>query len=354
MRAHEGQLRWTRRGLGPLLLAPWLRGAEAGSITDVGGIRVGQFTDTRRPTGCTVILFDTPAVASVDVRGSAPGTRETDLLDPVNTVQHAHGIVLAGGSAYGLDAATGVMRWLEEKGIGYPVGTSAGPGVVPIVPAAILNDLMVGDSRIRPNAEAGYAAAKAAKAGPLAEGNVGAGAGATVGKLFGPERAMKGGLGTASIRVAGSPVVVGAIVAVNALGDVVDPATGRLVAGARTESGKELVDSMEELRKGYRLDIPVAANTTIGLVATNAPLTKAQLKKVAQMAHDGLARTIRPVHTPADGDVVFAASTGSLRLAVNHGVIGALAADALAEAVLRAVRMAKGIAGYPAAGDLGR
>ena len=208
-----------------------LRGAlpPAGGLTDVAGLRVGHFTDSRRPTGCTVVLAEGGAVCGVDVRGGAPGTRETDLLDPVNTVQQVHAVVLSGGSAFGLESATGVVRYLEEKGIGFPVGV----GRVPIVPAAILFDLGLGDWTIRPDAKAGYEAARAAATGPVPEGSVGAGAGATVGKVFGPGSAMKGGIGTASLRLP-SGAVVAALVAVNAYGDVVDAATGRLLAGVRT------------------------------------------------------------------------------------------------------------------------
>ncbi|MFY9607347.1 MAG: P1 family peptidase [Blastocatellia bacterium] len=321
---------------------------NTGAITDVTGINVGHFTDSRRPTGCTVILFEEGAVAGVDVRGAAPGTRETDLLDPVNTVQVVHAIVLAGGSAFGLEAATGVVRYLEERGIGYNVGVAK----VPIVPAAILFDLGVGDSRIRPDAEAGYKACKAATASSPAEGNVGAGAGATVGKLFGMSRAMKGGIGTSSIRL-GSGVTVGAIVAVNAVGDILDPSTGKPIAGARTKDGKSLLNSMAAILGGEPLPPMLAgAATTIGVVATDAVLTKAQATKVAQMAHDGLARAINPVHTAADGDTVFALGTGKSTKAANVTLIGALAAEAMSRAVVRAVRAARGIAGLPGSIDL--
>ncbi|HQR33945.1 MAG TPA: P1 family peptidase, partial [Blastocatellia bacterium] len=241
-----------------------------GSITDVAGIKVGHFTDNRRPTGCTVILCEDGATGGVDVRGSAPGTRETDLLDPKNLVQQVHAIVLSGGSAFGLETATGVVRWLEERGIGYDVGVAK----VPIVPAAILFDLTVGDAKIRPDAEAGYKACKAASANAPAEGNVGAGAGATVGKMFGGKRAMKGGIGTASIKLDG--LTVGAIVAVNAVGDVIDPTTGKLIAGARTADGKKLAGTMAGILRGEALPPMLGGtNTTIGLVATDAKLDKA-------------------------------------------------------------------------------
>lgn len=319
-----------------------------GSITDVGGMRVGHFTDARRPTGCTVVLFDRPAVAGVDVRGAAPGTRETDLLQPVNTVQQVNAILLSGGSAFGLDAATGVMRYLEEHGMGFHVG----PIVVPIVPAAILFDLNIGDPKIRPDAQAGYAACVAAQPANAAEGNVGAGAGATVGKLFGAKHAMKSGLGTASIKVGESGLIVAALVAVNAVGDVLDHRTGKILAGARTADGYGLLNSMAQIMSGAKSGAPAAAHTTIGVIATNATLTKTEATKVAQMAHDGLARTINPVHTASDGDTIFAAATGANSAEADVTIVGAVAAEAIARAVNRAVLTASGIPGYPAARDL--
>lgn len=332
-------------------------------LTAVAGLRVGHFTDTRRPTGCTVILADGGAVAGVDVRGAAPGTRETELLSPLNAVQHIHAILLAGGSAFGLDAAAGVMRWLDERDIGVQVGRGAQvnpqtgkPIRVPIVPAAILFDLWVGDPTIRPDAAAGYAACEAASAEPPQEGNVGAGAGATVGKLFGFGRAMKGGIGSASVTVNG--VTVGALVAVNAVGDVLDPTTGAVVAGARTPDGSALLGSTRALLHGeLPAALAVGSATTLGVVATDAVLTKAEASKMAQMAHDGLARSINPVHTMTDGDVVFALSTGRCKHPLSLTLIGALAAEMLAEAVLRGVLAARGIGGdglpdLPAVGDL--
>jgi L-aminopeptidase/D-esterase-like protein len=325
-------------------------GSPSGGLTDVAGLRVGHFTDARRPTGCTVVLAEAGAVCGVDVRGGAPGTRETDLLDPVNSVQQVHGVVLSGGSAFGLDTATGVMRWLEEKGIGFPVGV----GKVPIVPAAILFDLAVGDWTIRPDAKAGYEAARAASAGPVAEGSVGAGAGATVGKMFGMAGAMKGGVGTASARRPDGAIVA-ALVAVNAYGDVVDPGTGRVLAGARTPDGKGLRGTVDALLAGEKPGQPLGGqNTTVGVVATNVALTKAEATKVAQMAHDGLARAIRPVHTPWDGDTLFALSTGALKIDQPSLVVGVLAAEAVARAVVRAVTTAAGLPGLPSASDLGR
>jgi L-aminopeptidase/D-esterase-like protein len=317
------------------------------SITDVQGIKVGHFTDTRRPTGCTVLLFEKGATAGVDVRGSAPGTRETDLLNPINTVQQVHAILLSGGSAFGLDAASGVVRFLEEHRIGFQVGGV----VVPIVPAAILFDLGVGDPKIRPNADSGYKASQAATAGKVAEGNVGAGAGATVGKMFGMKSAMKAGVGTASLRVGNTGIVVGAIVAVNAVGDVVNPQTGKIIAGARKPDGSGFMDTMARIRGGYRVEAG-GSNTSIGVVATNVAFDKAQMTKIAQMAHDGLARTVYPVHTPDDGDTIFAAATGAISKKADHGGIGALAADVMARAVLRAVMNARGLAGLPSYSDL--
>ncbi len=334
-----------------LPLIPEIESSTFGSITDVAGIKVGHFTDPRRPTGCTVILSEDGAVGGVDVRGAAPGTRETDLLNPLNLVQQVHAVVLAGGSAFGLEAATGAVRFLDERGIGVPTGVAN----VPIVPAAILFDLSVGDPKIRPDAEAGYRACKAASTKPPAEGNAGAGAGATVGKLFGMKRAMKGGLGSCSIRLPGG-LTVGAIVAVNAVGDIIDPSTGRLIAGARTPDGKRVLGSMAAVLRGEPLP-PMfgGTSTTIGVVATDARLDKAQATKVAQMAHDGLARTINPLHTLYDGDTIFALATGRSAQTdrpANLTLVGALAAEAMSRAVLRAIMAARGLAGLPAASDL--
>ena len=319
-----------------------------GGLTSVSGLKVGHFEMAGRPTGCTVVLAEGGAVGGVDVRGAAPGTRETDLLNPVSTVDKVHAVVLAGGSAFGLDSAGGVMRYLEERGVGFETEF----GKVPIVPAAVLFDLNVGDPKIRPGAECGYRAATAATAGAVAEGNVGAGSGATVGKLAGRARAMRGGLGTSSITTPGG-LVVAALVVVNAVGDVIDPATGRVVAGVRTADGTGLADVRSLLRSGALAPPDLfGRNTTIGVVATNAALTKAQANRVAQMAHDGLARAISPAHTMFDGDTIFALATGTRSGEPDMLTIGALAADAVAEAVLRAVRAAKGIPGYPSAADL--
>jgi L-aminopeptidase/D-esterase-like protein len=324
------------------------------SITDVAGIEVGHFTDSRRPTGCTVVIARDGAVAGVDVRGAAPGTRETDLLAPGNLVQQVHAVLLTGGSAWGLAAADGVTRWLEERGIGLDVGY----GTLPLVPAAVLFDLPLGDARIRPDAAAGYAACDAASTAAPAEGNVGAGSGALVGKLFGMHRAMKGGIGSASVTVGG--ITVGALIACNALGDVIDPDTARVVAGARTEDGRALLDTRRALLRG-ELTKPVLAgtNTTIGVVATDAVLTKVQANRLATTAHDGLARAINPVHTMSDGDTLFALATGRAPPRgdwLGMTVLGALAAEVVARATLRAVRMARGVraadAHFPCATDL--
>jgi L-aminopeptidase/D-esterase-like protein len=321
------------------------------TITAVEGLKVGHFTLAERPTGCTVVLARDGTVGSVDQRGGAPGTRETDLLDPVNSVQIVSAIVLSGGSAFGLDTASGVMKWLDERNIGYPVGS----GVVPIVPAAILMDLGFGGSaKIRPGPDCGYKAADAATEAPVVEGNVGAGAGATVGKSGGRGDGggpMKAGIGSAAIRMPNG-LVVAAIVAVNAVGDIIDPMTGQVVAGARGADGK-LLDARRLLRGGGGREGRAGENTTIGIVATNAKLTKVQAQKVAQMANDGYARAISPAHTPGDGDTIFSLATGTWDGTVNYGQIGALAAEAMADAVVRAATQATASNGLPSARDLG-
>ncbi len=326
---------------------------DAGSITRVPGIEVGHFTDTRRPTGCTVILARDGAVGGVDVRGAAPGTRETDLLDPSNLVEKVHGIMLAGGSSWGLDSAGGAVRWLEEHGIGFDVVV----GRLPLVPGAVLFDLLVGDMRIRPDAAAGYAACEAASRADPAEGNVGAGTGAAVGKIFGIQNAMKGGIGTASITVGG--VTVGALIACNALGDVVDPDTAQVIAGARTDDGKQLRDTRRALLRG-ELPKPLLAgtNTTIGVIATDATITKAQAHRLAVTAHDGLARSINPVHTMSDGDTLFALGTGVSGQNPGMMVLSTMAAEVTAIATARAVRAARSVTTaeglyLPSAQDLG-
>ncbi len=324
---------------------------DSSSITDVKGIEVGHFTDARRPTGCTVIIAREGAVGGVDVRGAAPGTRETDLLHPGNLVDRVHAVLLAGGSAWGLDAAGGVMQWLEQQGIGLDVKY----GLVPIVPAAVLFDLPVGDARIRPDAQAGYAACEASSNAPPADGNVGAGAGALVGKLYGIARAMRGGVGSASITVDG--ITVGALVVCNALGDVVDPDSGQVIAGARTEDGKALLNIRNAIIAG---DPPqpllAGTNTTIGVVATDAVLTKAQAHRLAQVSHDGLARAVNPVHTMSDGDTLFALGTGASGKVAGMMVLSTLAAEVTARAVVRAIRAATGTAWggnhWPSAAEL--
>jgi L-aminopeptidase/D-esterase-like protein len=324
------------------------------AITDVEGIKVGHYTDREGITGCTVVLCEGGAVGGVDVRGSAPATRETDLLRPGNLVQEAHAILLTGGSAYGLDAAGGVMRWLEERGVGFNIVV----GVVPIVPAAALLDLTIGNPKARPDAEAGYQACQSATDGPVAEGSVGAGTGAKVGNLLGPKFATKGGLGTASVKI-GKGIVVGAIVAVNALGDVVDPDTSTILAGTRKPVVGGFLNTAKQMQGDLGQTILGLANTTLAVVATNAYLTKEGANKVAQMAHDGLARSIRPVHTMFDGDTVFALSTGKPPKKGSGAdptvttVVGIAAADVLAQAVVRAVQQAESLGGLPAARDLG-
>jgi len=320
------------------------------TITDISGIEVGHEQDFEALTGCTVVLCRKGAVAGVDIRGGAPGTRETDLMSPLNLVEKVHAVVLAGGSAYGLDSATGVMRYLEEQNIGFDTGVAR----VPIVPAAILFDLGLGSSKIRPDADMGYRAASLASIAPPAQGNYGAGTGASVGKIFGPKSAMKAGIGSASMRA--GRLVVGALVAVNAYGDVVDPRNGQIVAGARsTRLGPlkpgangyfgDTLEIMKTFIGRAALGFASRANTVIGVVATNAKLTKAEATKVAQMAHDGLARTVRPAHTMLDGDTIFALATGEKQ--ADTSTVGAFAAEVMAEAILRAVQTAAPAGGLP-------
>ena len=321
------------------------------TLTAVPGVKVGHFTLTERPTGCTVVLVEGGATAGVDVRGAAPATAETELLRPVNLVQQVQAIVLSGGSAFGLESRTGVVRYLDEKNIGFKA--YGGRVNVPIVPAASLIDLIVGDNpKIRPTADCGYRAAQAASAAPVGEGNVGAGAGATIGKVAGGSRAMKAGIGSAAI-VMPDGLIVAALVAVNAAGDVIDPDTGKVVAGTRTEDGKGLADARKLLTSGaIRQPVRIGENTTLGVVATNAALTKTQATKVAEMAHDGFARAIFPSHTMGDGDTIFALATASRTGEVDVSRVGTLAATVIAQAVVRAALQATGIPGYPAARDL--
>ncbi|WP_396136045.1 P1 family peptidase [Bacillus sp. NEB1478] len=313
------------------------------NITDVPGIKIGNEEDKIGYTGCTVLLLEKGAVCSVEVRGSAPGTRETDLLNPMNLVDRVHGICLAGGSAYGLDAASGVMQYLEKQGIGLDVGV----GVVPIVPSAVLFDLPVGDPAARPDQKMGYQAALKAKRGRFPFGNSGAGCGATVGKVAGHHRAMKGGLGSAS-KVFPNGLIVGALVAVNAVGEIRNE-TGEVIAGARNDQGR-IRSSIEWMLEQPAIPLTAGTNTTIGIVACNAKLTKSQVSKVASMAHNGLARTIYPVHTLYDGDTIFSLATGDIDASVD--LIGTIAADVLAEAVILAVKNAEGIEGFPSSKDV--
>ncbi|MEX0681940.1 MAG: P1 family peptidase [Dehalococcoidia bacterium] len=319
--------------------------ADESGLTAIEGLVVGHWTDLDAATGCTVVLCPAGVVASVDVRGGAPATRETDLLRTGNLVDRVHAILLSGGSAYGLDAATGVMRWLEERGHGYPVTS----GVVPIVPTAALYDLGFGRGDRRPDADAGYAACEVANDGAVMEGTVGAGTGATVAKALGIEQAMKGGIGTAAERTV-SGITVAALIAVNAWGEVVDPTSGRVVAGPRAEE-RGFVDTIEVLRERPPLSPFAAENSTLGVVATDAVLTKEGCARLATMAHAGLARTIRPIHTPVDGDIIFALATGANETATDLLQLGGLAARAAERAVLRAVLAATGLAGVPSAAE---
>ncbi|WP_411955231.1 P1 family peptidase [Alkalibacillus sp. S2W] len=302
------------------------------TITQVPGVRVGHADDQVAKTGCTVIVTDKGATCGVDVRGSAPGTRETDLLDPVNLVDQVHAISLAGGSAYGLDAAGGVMQYLEEQEVGMDVGVAK----VPIVPSAILFDLAVGDPSVRPNAAMGYEAAERATEFPVIQGSVGAGAGATVGKVVGFDAASPSGIGSASITL-DNGLVVGALVAVNAFGDVVNPSTDTIVAGARNLESGEFLNSRQVLREQADPSGLAGTNTTLAVIAANADLTKAEATKVAQVAQNAIARTMSPAHTMLDGDTVFALGAGDEKYDVN--VISDLACDTLEQAILNAVRV---------------
>jgi len=329
-------------------------------ITRIRGLLVGHAQDEAALTGCTVVLTPGGAVAGVDVRGSAPGTRETDLMRPCNQVERIQGVVLAGGSAYGLDAASGVMKFLEEEGVGF----STPFGIVPIVGAAVIFDLGIGDPKVRPDAAMGYAACRAAYSGPKGEGNIGAGAGATVGKIGGQEYAMKGGLGTyvAELQVdpggEAEPVLVGALVVVNSLGDVINPWSGQIVAGAYDRSSKTFIGPGASRNHVNTVQVPdrLGTNTTVAVVATDAVLDKEGANKVAQMAQNGLARAIVPAHTMYDGDTVFCLSTAEKCLsgdrAADITTIGSVAAQALAAAVVRAVRAASSVPGCLAVNDI--
>jgi len=324
--------------------------APSGSITDVPGIRVGHHTLTERPTGCTVILAPPNTVGGVDQRGGAPGTAETNLLAPENMVNIVNAIVLSGGSAYGIAARDGVMTYLRDQKIGYPTSGT----VVPIVPAAILLDLAVGENpNVVPTADCGYRAAASAAGGAVAEGSIGAGAGATVGKFAGPGRSMKGGIGTASVHDPNG-LIVGAIVAVNASGSIFDRRTGQPVAGVRTADGRGLENPFDLIRRLAPAPPREMENTTIGVVATNARLDKAQALRVAIMAQDGLARAISPSHTPGDGDTLFVLATGGLEGTANVSRVGSLGAEAVSDAILNAVLKAKGLPTFPSVSDIKR
>ena len=321
---------------------------RSGAITDVAGIEVGHTTDIEHGSGCTVVLCRDGAIGGVDVRGSAPGTRETDLLRPTNHVSEVHAVVLSGGSAFGLDSASGVVRYLAERDIGY----RAGAVTVPIVPAAILFDIGIAKHGVHPQAEDGYAACLNAGNGVVAEGSVGAGTGATVAKTQGLDRAIKGGIGTASLDL-GNGNKVGAIIAVNAVGGVYDPDKGDLVAGPRNDHGG-LEDPMETLLSGDDAAVPppFGTNTTIGVVATNATLTKEEANKLAAIAHDGLALAVRPAHTMRDGDTIFAVATGTEAGMADMLRLGAAAVTCVSEAIVRGVRRATGLEGIPSIGEL--
>jgi L-aminopeptidase/D-esterase-like protein len=328
------------------------------SITDIPGVLVGHAQDDAALTGCTAVLCPKGAVAGVDQRGGAPGTRETDLLRPMHLVRTVHAVMLAGGSAFGLDAASGAMRYLEEKKIGFQTGAVR----VPIVVSAILFDLGIGSPKIRPDSEMGYRACGQASAAPPAEGNAGAGSGCTVGKIFGMAGATKSGIGSASMDCGGG-VLVGALAAVNACGDVIDPADGMILAGARPVGrgplrlgGRErYADTLSVMRThAGRLILGLAegGNTVIGVVATNAGLTKEEANKMAQMAQDGLARAIRPAHTMLDGDTIFALSSGNRKASIS--LVGSCAAEVFSRAVVKAALAARAVGGLPAAIDLRR
>ena len=307
------------------------------NLCDVPGVLVGHATDYEGATGCTAVLFDRSAVVAVEVRGSSPGTRETDRLAPLGIVRDTHAVLLTGGSAFGLAAADGVVRFLEEKGVGLDIGVAK----IPLVSAAVIFDLMAGSPDARPDAEMGYTASASAASNDFEQGSVGAGTGATVGKMLGLENAMKGGLGSASVQLEGG-LIVAALVVVNAVGDVRDE-NGKILAGPRTEDGKlaDSVDLMPQVADRMRW----GQNTTLGIIATNARLTKPEATKVAQMSHDGLARAVYPVHTSVDGDAVFVASVGEVETAPD--VVGAWSAKMMQESILRAVRKAEGIPGFP-------
>ncbi|WZL71653.1 P1 family peptidase [Clostridiaceae bacterium 35-E11] len=314
-------------------------------FTDIEGIQVGNAQNLEAATGCTVVICKEGATAGVDVRGGAPGTRETDLLNPVNLVEQVHAIFLSGGSAFGLDAATGVMEYLEEKGIGFDVGVAK----VPIVSGAVLFDLTTGSPNIRPDKAMGYKASENATNKDCPEGTIGAGTGATVGKFLGPEFSMKGGLGAYCLQV--GELKVGALVAVNCLGDVIDPKTGNILAGALNEDKTTFANTEEKMIQQYNNKKNLfSGNTTIGIIATNAKLTKSQATKIASMAHNGYGRTMRPAHSMVDGDTIFTLSTGNVEADMN--VVGLLATRVMEEAVIRAIKKATPLGDYKCYKDL--
>lgn len=311
----------------------------------IEGIKIGNVQDLNALTGCTVVICEEGATAGVDVRGGAPGTRETDLLNPVNLVDKIHAVTLAGGSAFGLDAASGVMQYLEERNVGFDVSVTK----VPIVCSAVLFDLGIGDYKVRPDKGMGYAACKNAELNESKEGNVGAGTGATVGKILGPEYSMKGGLGCYALQV--GALQVGAIIAVNCLGDVVDPDTGKIIAGALNKDKKTFVNTEEIMVSKYDEKKNLfSGNTTIGVVVTNGRFTKSEMNKIASMAHNGYGRTMRPAHSIFDGDTIFTMATGKVEADIT--VVGLLAARVVEQAVLRAVRSAESILEYRACKDI--
>ena len=320
------------------------------TITAVAGLEAGHYTDMAHGTGCTVFICRDGAVGGVDVRGGSPGTRETDLLRPMHRVDRVHGVLLSGGSAFGLEAAAGVVNYLAEQGIGF----EAGPAVVPIVPAAILFDLNVINPRVRPGPAQGLAACKAAGSGPLEEGSVGAGTGATAAKARGPEAAVKSGFGTASVTLPDGPTVAAAV-AVNAYGGIYDHRSGELIAGPRRPDGSGFNDPVELMLAGEAIhEDPAMTNTTIGVVATDASLSREEANYLAMVSHDGLALTIRPCHTMYDGDTMFALSTGRFSEQADVSRLGAAAVEVTAQAVLRAVQTPSGLGDYPAISELNR
>lgn len=313
------------------------------NILDVKGLKVGQVEDLEGLTGCTVVICEEGAVCGVDVRGAAPGTRETDLLDPINMIQKVHAVVLSGGSAFGLESTCGVSKYLEEKNIGFDVGVTK----VPIVVGAVLFDLVVGDPKCRPNIEMGYKACELANNTELKQGNYGAGCGATVGKIRGPQYAMKGGIGSYSVKLPNG-LVVSALIAVNALGDVYE--NGKIIAGVLDDSKTKVLNTYEIMKNGVTKGGFNIDNTTIGIVATNAKLTKAECKKVSQVAHNGYAKTIFPIHTPHDGDTIFTMATGEIE--IDMTLLSSIATEVVEKSVINAIKNANSVKNIPAYKDI--